>query len=188
MMQNKKIIGITGGSGAGKSHISEKLRELGFFVVDADAVAHESINGKACMEELAREFGSGVVKDGRIDRKKLGKAVFGSPEKLKRLNCITHKYILSDIEDKIRAQKDKTVFVDGAVLIESGMECDITIGVVADKNIRVNRIMQRDGITEEEAKRRISAQQKDSFYYENCDFVITNNGGEPDISDILKAV
>ena len=188
MMQNKKIIGITGSSGAGKSHISETLRKRGFFVVDADKVAHESINRPACVEELAREFGEDIVKDGKIDRKMLGKAVFSAPEKLERLNGITHKYILSDIEDKIKAQKDKTVFVDGAVLIESGMECDIMVGVVADKNIRIKRIMQRDGITEEEAKTRIAAQQKDGFYYENCDFVITNNGGEPDISGILKRI
>ena len=188
MMQNKKIIGITGGSGAGKSHISGELRKRGFFVVDADAVAHESINNPACMREIAAEYGENVIKNGKIDRKKLGEAVFGAPAKLEKLNKITHKYILSDIEDKINAQKDSVAFVDGAVLIESGFKCDIMIGVVADRNIRKTRIMSRDGITAEEAETRISAQQKDSFYYENCDFVIENNGGEPDISGILERV
>lgn len=188
MMQNKKVIGITGGSGAGKSHISESLRNLGFCVIDADKVAHESINNPDCMQEIAKEYGEVVIKNGRIDRKRLGEAVFGAPEKLYRLNKITHKYILSDIADKIKNAAGETIFVDGAVLIESGMKCDAMIGVVADKNIRKERIMSRDGITEKEAQTRISAQQKDSFYYENCDFVVTNNGGEPDISEILKLV
>ena len=188
MMQNKKIIGITGGSGAGKSHISEALRKRGFFVVDADAVAHESINNKDCLAELEKEFGKGVLKDGEIDRKMLGKAVFGNREKLARLNKITHKYILSDISDKINESGAETAFVDGAVLIESGMKCDAMIGVVADRDIRKARIMKRDGITGEEAEKRLSSQQKDSFYYENCDLVIINNGGETDISGILKMV
>lgn len=188
MMQNKKIIGITGGSGAGKSHISDELRKKGFCVIDADAVAHESINDPDCVKELAAEYGDAVIKNGKIDRKKLGAVVFNAPEKLEKLNKITHKYILSDIADKIGNAAGNAVFVDGAVLIESGMKCDVMIGVVADSKIRKERIMSRDGITENEAKTRISAQQKDDFYYKNCDFVITNNGGDIDLSEILKRI
>ena len=188
MMQNKKIIGITGGSGAGKSYISGELRKRGFCVIDADAVAHESINAPDCMRELAAEYGDALIKNGKIDRKALGKSVFGNPEKLEKLNKITHKYILSDIADKIKKASGDAVFVDGAVLIESGMKCDFMIGVVADKKIRRERIMSRDGITEAEAKTRISAQQKDEFYYKNCDFVVTNNGGDIDLTEFLKRI
>jgi len=188
MTQNKKIVGITGASGAGKSHISQKLRDLGYAVIDADKIAHTSINKSACKKELCAYFGADVVRDDKIDRKKLGGIVFQNPEKLAKLNEITHKYILSDIAEKIEKADGNTVFVDGAVLIESGMNCDLMIGVLADKKIRAERIVNRDGITEEDAIKRISAQQDDGFYRENCDVIITNNCGEPDISAILKRI
>lgn len=188
MMQNKRVIGITGGSGAGKSHISQELRKRGFTVIDADETAHESINKRECVGEISAYFGADTVKDGRIDRKTLGKKVFNDPEKLEMLNKITHKYILSDIADEIKRADGDTVFVDGAVLIESGMPCDLMIGVLADREIRTDRIMRRDGLTKEEAESRIRAQKDDGFYKENCDFTVVNNGGEIDISAILKEI
>ena len=188
MTQNKKTVGITGGSGAGKSYISELLRERGYTVIDADETAHESINGAECAAELSEYFGAEILSGGRINRKKLGEIVFSEPEKLKKLNEITHKYILKDIRNKIGTANSDIVFVDGAVLIESGMECDFMIGVISDREIRKKRIIERDGITEEEASRRISAQQKDSFYRKNCDMTVENNGKKVDIDRILKRV
>lgn len=188
MTQNKKIIGITGASGAGKSYISQKLRKMGFDVFDADEIAHRSINNAACKAELCEYFGDDILNSNEIDRKILGKIVFSNPEKLEKLNQITHKYILSDIFAEIEKSDGAFVFVDGAVLIESGIKCDFMIGVLADKDIRLARIMNRDGITAEDAKRRISAQKPDLFYKENCDAVLTNNGGEIDLSAILKRI
>ena len=188
MTQNKKIIGITGGSGAGKSYISQELRNLGFPVIDADKIAHKSIDKKACREELCSYFGQDILKGGSIDRKKLGKIVFSDPKKLEKLNQITHKYILSDIADEIEKACGDAVFVDGAVLIESGMKCDIMIGVLADKKMRVSRIMRRDGITQKTAEERICAQKPDLFYEKNCDMIIKNNGKNVDISAILKRI
>ena len=188
MMQNKKIIGITGGSGAGKSYISQELRKIGFTVIDADETAHESINKRECAEEISAYFGADTVTGGRVDRKALGKKVFNDPEKLEMLNKITHKYILSDIADEVKKAEGRTVFVDGAVLIESGMPCDLMIGVLADRDIRAERIMRRDGLTREDAESRISAQQGDGFYKDNCDLILENNGGGIDISAILKEI
>ena len=188
MMQNKRIIGITGGSGSGKSYISDELRKRGFAVIDADKTAHESINNAMCIKELLSVFGGGILKNGTIDRKELGKIVFSEPEKLEILNKITHKYILSDIASEIEQAEGSTVFVDGAVLIESGMELDAVIGILADRDVRISRIMARDSIPEQEAKTRVLAQQPDEFYVQNCDFVVTNNGGEIDIPAILKRV
>lgn len=188
MTQNRKVVGITGASGAGKSHISRKLRELGYVVIDADKTAHKSINKDACKKELCASFGGDIVKDGAVDRKRLAEIVFSNPQKLAKLNEITHKYILSDIAEQIEKAEEKTVFVDGAVLIESGMKCDFMIGVIADEKIRIKRIVDRDGITEEMAVNRISAQKDDGFYKKNCDLVIINNGGEIDISAILKRI
>lgn len=188
MMQNKKVIGITGGSGSGKSYISALLREKGFAVIDADEVAHNCLGIRNCISEIAEEFGKSVLKNGAVNRKKLGEIVFSEPEKLEKLNKITHKYILAEIRREAEKAEGNTVFVDGAVLIESGMDCDFMIGVIADKKIRKERIISRDNITETEAVRRISAQQNDDFYRENCDLIIENSGGKPDISEIIKRI
>ncbi len=189
MMQNKRVIGITGGSGCGKSYISKKLRERGFGVIDADVSARIVMEkGHPCLAETAAYFGEQILKSGELDRKKLAEIVFSDEESLKKLNEITHKYILSDIYDKIEKQNCETVFVDGAVLIESGIECDMMIGVLADKEVRKSRIMNRDGLSEPEADRRIGAQAEDSFYIDRCDFVLYNNGSEPDIDYILKRI
>lgn len=188
MMQNKKIIGITGGSGSGKTHISALLRKDGFAVIDADETAHRCLEKPECSAEIAAEFGANVLKNGVPDRRRLGEIVFSDPEKLERLNKITHKYILADIRNEIEHASGDTVFVDGAALIESGMECDLMVGVLADKSVRKRRIMARDALSEADAERRISAQKSDGFYRKNCDFVIENNKGEPDISEIVKRV
>ena len=188
MTQNKKIIGITGGSGAGKSYISQELRKMGFAVIDADEVAHKSINKESCKEELCAYFGKNILSNGNIDRRKLGEIVFRDPRKLEKLNKITHKYILSDIADEITKANGNTIFVDGAVLIESGIKCDVMIGVLADKKVRISRIMSRDGITGEIAAERISAQKPDSFYEKNCGIIVLNNGENIDISAILKRI
>lgn len=188
MMQNKKVIGITGGSGAGKSHISAQLKMAGYPVIDADEVAHNCLEQAECVEEIRREFGESVIENGKPSRKKIGKIVFSEPKKLEKLDKITHKYILADIQKRIDKEKGDTVFVDGAVLIESGFKCDFMIGVLADRGIRKERIKSRDKITEKDAEKRISAQQEDGFYIENCDFIIKNNGGEIDITEILKRI
>ncbi len=189
MMQNKRVIGITGGSGCGKSYISKKLMERGFLVVDADVSARVVMEkGHPCLAETAAHFGEQILKNGELDRKKLAEIVFSDEASLKKLNEITHKYILADIYDKIEKGKGETVFVDGAVLIESGIKCDMMIGVLADKEVRKNRIVSRDGLSETEADRRIGAQQEDSFYIDRCDFVFYNNGSEPDIDYILKRI
>lgn len=176
MMQNKKIVGITGGSGCGKSYISALLAENGLPVIDCDKVAHEVTEpGSACLAELCAFFGGEIIEDGRLCRRRLAKIVFSDPKKLEALNQITHKYILESIYKRIESEKSNTVLVDGAVLIESGIKCDLTVGILADRDIRKMRIIARDGLSEEEAERRLSAQKPDSFYEENCDFVVYNN-------------
>ena len=190
MMQNKKIVGITGGSGCGKSHMSGLLRSRGIPVIDCDLVSREiMVKGEPCYLEVLAEFGDGILQpDGEINRKNLGEIVFSDPEKLEKLNKITHKHILADIYNKIEKEDSKVIGLDGAVLIESGIECDFLVGVLADKELRIQRIMARDSLSKESAKRRIEAQKQDSFYIENCDFVVYNNGNEYDIDDLIKRI
>ncbi|MBO5060148.1 MAG: dephospho-CoA kinase [Clostridia bacterium] len=189
MTQNKKVIGITGGSGCGKSYLSGLLRERGIPVIDADIVAREVMQkGQPCLLEAAECFGSEILSDGELNRKKLAEIVFSDEKMLKKLNEITHKYILASIYNKIEKEESEIVCVDGAVLIESGIKCDMLVGVLADKAVRKKRIMLRDGLSDGEAEARINAQQEDGFYLENCDFVIYNNGDTFDIDSILKRI
>lgn len=188
MRRNKKVIGITGGSGAGKSYISELLRDSGYPVIDADKTAHDSINNPLCQKELCDFFSTEILKNGKIDRKKLGEKAFLTPKNTEKLNEITHKYILADIEEKIAKERAGIVFVDGATLIESKMELDGIFAVLSDRNIRKNRIMERDSLTSEQADMRINAQKSDEFYITNCDFTVENNGGNIEIKEIIKKV
>lgn len=189
MMQNKRLVGITGGSGCGKSHLSGLLRQRGIPVIDCDIVSREIMaGGTPCAKEVIDFFGDEILENGEINRRKLGRIVFSDPEKLQKLNEITHKYILADIYNKMEKEESDIVCLDGATLIESGIKCHVLVGVLADKEIRKTRIMERDNLTEEDAKNRILAQQEDSFYIENCDFVVYNNTGEYDIDAFIKRI
>ncbi len=190
MTQNKKIIGITGGSGCGKSYISELLRRRGIPVADADKTAREVMKkGSLCLAETTDFFGERILlENGELNRKELAKIVFSDEKKLKKLNEITHKYIMESIYNEIERSEGGVAGADGAVLIESGFKCDMMIGVLADRAIRKKRIMLRDTLCEEEAEARINAQPQDDFYIKNCDFTIVNNGGEIDIDAVIERI
>lgn len=189
MMRNKKVIGITGGSGCGKSYVSDLLRRRGIPVIDADKTAHEVMAaGTPCCREVIDFFGGEIEENGGINRGKLGKIVFSDPGMLKKLDEISYKYILAGIENKIENEDAEMVFVDGATLIESGMTCDVMIGVIADFSARKKRIVLRDGISEETARMRIQAQPSEDFYRKNCDFIIYNDGRPIDIDGMLRKV
>ena len=189
MMQNKRLIGITGGSGCGKSHLSELLRKRGIPVIDCDLVSREIMaKDTPCAKEVTEFFSKGILENGEINRRKLGGIVFSDPQKLEKLNEITHKYILADIYNRIKKEKSTIVCIDGATLIESGIECDMMVGILADKDIRKERIMARDSLCEEDAEYRIAAQKEDSFYIKNCDFVVYNNSGDFDIDAFIKRI
>lgn len=189
MMQNKKLVGITGGSGCGKSHLSGLLRDRGIPVIDCDLVSREIMaKDTPCAKEVTEYFGNEILENGEINRRKLGNIVFSDKEKLKKLNEITHKYILESIYNRMEKAESDIVFTDGATLIESGIKCDMMVGVLADKDIRKKRIMERDSLTDADATLRISAQKDDSFYIENCDFVIYNNSGDIDIDKFIEQI
>lgn len=189
MMRNKKVIGITGGSGCGKSYVSDLLRRRGIPVIDADKTAHEVMAaGTPCCREVIDFFGGEIEENGGINRGKLGEIVFSDPGMLKKLDEISYKYILAGIENKIEKEDAEMVFVDGATLIESGMTCDVMIGVIADFSARKKRIILRDGISEETARMRIQAQPSEDFYRKNCDFIIYNDGRPIDIDGMLRKV
>ena len=176
------IIGITGGSGTGKSYVASIFSELGFNVIDADAVAKEVMLYDEGLKSKIREyFGEEYFsEDGLVLRRKLGERVFKNKKELKLLSSWTHpeinKRIIKSAEDfKL---KKKNAVLDVPLLIGSPIMdvCDITVSVLADDNIRVKRIMKRDNIDEMTAVNRIKSQLTNEEYANNTDFVIYNNG------------
>lgn len=174
------IIGITGGTGGGKTSALRALATLGALVIDCDMLYHELLLESAEMiSEISARF-DGVVNGGALDRKALGQIVFSDTEALHALNNITHKYVGVEVDRRLKAweeQGGKLAAVDAIALIESGLgtKCNIIVGVTAPYDVRVKRIMERDGVSEEYAKLRIGAQKPDSFYDDNCDYVLVSD-------------
>lgn len=177
-----KIIGLCGGSGAGKSIASSAIYALGGVSIDTDRVYRElCVPGSLCLDELAAAFGEGILTSaGELDRPTLAELIYGDAEKRMLLNSITHKHIKSRTEaliEKYRTEGKSAVVVDAPLLFESEFDklCDVTVGVTADVAVRVKRLASRDGIDEATAKKRIAAQLSDERLAEFCDFIIENN-------------
>ncbi len=171
------VIGITGGSGSGKSYIAQKFVAYNFNIVDADKIAKDIMKTDSSLKEkIAETFGSSLIVDGEVDRKALGKIVFADENKLKTLNKLTHPAILNEIKKQIR-EHDK-VILDAPLLLEAGLDkyCDYTVSVIADTDVRIQRMMDRDGIDYDTAMNRIKRQLSDDEYLDNTDYCILNNG------------
>jgi dephospho-CoA kinase len=182
------IIGITGSTGSGKTTALCAVEELGGYTIDCDAIYHELLrHNTEMLEEINARF-DGTVVNSVLDRKKLGQLVFNDAEALKELNKITHKYVSIEINrqlDREKAAGRKLAAIDAIALIESGRgkACDVTVAVTAPEAERIKRLMEREGISEEYARLRISAQKSDEWYKENCDIVLVNSG---DINEFKK--
>lgn len=190
-----KIIGLSGGSGSGKGMVSEIFSELSVYSIDTDALYHEMTSKKSELcDELRCEFGDTIItRTGALNRAALAKIVFsgeGSTERLERLNAITHRRILARVREIIAdcsSRNISLVIVDAPLLFESGFdkECDAVISVIADRELRIERIMSRDNISRDAAERRIASQLPDEYLSAHSDYVIVNNG---DVAALRKSV
>ena len=172
------VIGVTGSSGSGKSTLTQFFRERGALILDADAIYHRLLAESGEMRDtLAAEFGAEILANNRIDRKKLGQIVFAAPEKLAKLNSLTHPFVIADIVHSLETSPATVAVIDAPLLFESGLDgmCDVTCGVLAPYEIRLTRIMARDGISAEAATARLNAQKPDSYYMERCDLILQND-------------
>ncbi len=185
------IFGITGGSGAGKSTASAMFAERGVTVLDADKIAREvTEKGTECLAEIENVFSKSVINaDGTLNRRELGKIVFNDGAKLKCLNKITHKYIKSVILKRLSAV-DGVAAIDGAVIIGSEIEklCKFMVSVLADREIRLERIMSRDNLTRAEAENRLNSQPDDGFYINNSAYTVRNNGNEAELREQVDKI
>lgn len=187
-----RVIGLTGGSGTGKGTVAKIMREFGAGWVDADAVYREQCcKNRGMLSALAREFGDVITDCGSLDRQKLAGIVFNSPEKLLKLNELTYPFIMEEVGKELRRMfSAPVVLLDAPTLFETGADkvCDDTIGVLALPELRVERVMSRDGISRDAAVARISAQPPDSFYIARCGHILTNNLGLAQLKSDCEAL
>jgi dephospho-CoA kinase len=183
-----KIIGLTGGSGAGKGEVCKAFLNFGIKAIDTDKISREvTKKDSECLRELVEIFSNVILNiHGELDRKKLAEIAFSSKENLEILNKITHRHILNKCKAimlDMRKNGAKSVIIDAPLLFESGFykNCDIIISVIANLEKRIERIINRDNITPEQAERRIKNQKNDEFFIKNSDYVIYNNSDYADV-------
>ena len=171
------ILGITGGTGCGKTTLLQLIRQRGGLVLDCDEIYHQLlISDRALLEALHQRFPQ-AFSDGSFDRKKLGGIVFADAQALEDLNTITHSAVRQEV---LRRLEDAPALaaIDAIGLFESGLNrlCDLTVAVTAPEEARVQRLMQRDSISPEYARSRIAAQPSAQWFAERGDAVLENNG------------
>ena len=171
------ILGITGGTGCGKTTLRACIREAGGVVMDCDAIYHELLRTDTAMLSAIEARFPGTVEDGGRNLKKLGALVYRNPKALADLNAITHACVRREVE-KVLAQKPKLAAIDAIALFESGLDslCDVTVAVTAPMEERVRRLMARDSIPESYARSRIAAQHEEDWFREKCTCTLENNG------------
>lgn len=178
------IIGITGGTGCGKTTLLDIIRHLGGMVLDCDAIYHELLRTDTALLNAIEDRFPGTVEQGVLQRKKLGSVVFSDPEALQDLNRITHGAVKAEVCRRLQ-NAPKLAAIDAIGLFESGLNelCKLTVAVTAPKEDRILRLMARDGISREYAKMRIAAQPSQEEFIRRCDYVLENNGTQPQFRD-----
>ena len=171
------IIGITGGTGCGKTTALQLIADLGGLVIDCDQVYHDLLKtDKAMLSELEQRF-PGTVENGQLNRKKLASIVFADEKALLDLNGITHKAVKKEVL-RLLENGPSLVAIDAIGLFEGKLSelCHTTLAITAPEEVRVSRLTSRDGITEEQAHARIRAQKSQEWFVANCDHHLHNDG------------
>ena len=178
------VLGLTGGTGAGKTSALKAIEALGGRTIDCDALYHTMLRtDESLRQALAREFGQETfLPDGSLNRPYLGKRVFSRQERLARLNEIVYAAIVPEVERQVESGDCPLWAIDAINLLESGIArlCDRTVAVTSPMELRLRRIMARDGIDEGYARLRISAQRTDDYYREHCDLELCNDAAAPE--------
>ena len=182
------VIGLTGQSGAGKTTVCEAFERKGFSIINADAVSREvTKKGSPCLKNIIDVFPECLNPETQqLDRAKMAEIVFNDKDMMKVFSSIMYPYITTKILAKIRklgCEGKKYVLLDAPTLFESRADdfCNYIVCVIADEQLRLKRIIDRDKISEDRIKSRFSAQNPDKFYIDRSDYVIYNNGSEQEL-------
>lgn len=177
--KGKYVIGLSGNIGTGKSTVRRMLEHLSAYGIDADALAHRAIaKGAPGYQKVIDIFGKWVLQnDGEIDRKKLGKIVFSDPQALETLEAIVHPLVDQAIDILIRRARQQVIVIEAIKLIETNLaaKCDEIWIVHASKDIRIQRLIQKRGLSKTDALQRINAQDSQETKLAAADVVINNS-------------
>lgn len=183
------IIGVTGPSGAGKSLVCRMAEQtFGFKVIDCDEYARKAVCDQM-LQKLTERFGDGILNDDKIlNRRALAAVAFATKENTEALNQITHPFIIELVERDMK--KYNKVILDAPTLFESGLykKCDHIIAVLANKDIRTDRIISRDNLTQQQLNDRHKGAKTDEFYTAKTDKIIINNGNLQELNDAAKTM
>ena len=187
------VIGLTGQTGAGKSTVSKVFVQNGFRLIDADAISrHVVARGSHCLADLQECFTDAILTpDGELDRKVMASIAFSDHRKLEMLNTIMYPYIVGEILRMIHRfsqQNHKLILLDAPTLFESRADdfCDLIISVVAKPELRMQRIMERDHISEKAAQQRMEMQLTEEFFRLHSDTVLENNSSFSELWDAAQ--
>lgn len=189
-----KIIGVTGSSGAGKTEVCKILQKrYDAEIIDADEVAKKlSKKGTLYLNSIIDSFGKEIIyKNGALNRKKLANIIYEDNQKREQLNQCTFDYIVQEIKNRINNINHKQmILIDAPLLYESGLDsiCDTVITILAQQEEQIKRICRRDNVTEESAKKRLNAQNDNTFFEEVGDIQIRNDGTLKQLEEQLNKI
>lgn len=178
------ILGITGGTGCGKTTLLSEVEARGGLILDCDAIYHQLLKTDSCLLCAIDTAFPGTVQNGQLDRKKLGAHVFSHPQALQSLNAITHRAVKAEVLRRLEAAPEFAA-IDAIALFEGGLAplCQFTVAVTAPTEARVQRLMARDHISEAYARSRIAAQHEEGWFQERCDRCLRNDGTREEFRD-----
>lgn len=199
MMARMRIVGLTGGIGAGKSTVAARLRAAGAVVIDVDAIGREVLApGGAAEAAVVERFGRRILApDGRIDRGRLAAIAFSDPSELAALEAISHPAINAELDRRLsELPDDSLVVLDMAILIgsrlgrdlPSGRGYDTVVVVDAPEEVRVGRLVEQRGMSEADARARIAAQPTDAERHEHADHIISNAGDLDELGHAVRSL
>lgn len=179
------ILGITGGTGCGKTTLLKCIEAQGGVVLDCDAIYHALLSTDAALLDAIEKRFPGTVENGVLQRKKLGNLVFSHEKALSDLNAITHGAVKAEVLRRL-ADKPALAAIDAIALFEADLAqlCDVTVAVTAPEESRIQRLMVRDGISREYARQRIAAQHDPDWFRQRCDYCLENSGTQAEFQNL----